>query len=248
MNRIYLISSVALALIIVTLILIYHHIFGITFLAYENALNSLIINLIILVITVLVINLLFSHHHMKINKEKEMKNYIELLSSSHKNLVFQLKTYIITFITREMAITKSENDENYHIIDLTNLLSNLDSYVTSDFIKTRIKITKAGNDNLFDFEESYLTNSQWLIENNYLILSNIHKYLMLYSSLMPNDILRNLVEIELLITKESAFMVPNIKKFQEQLDNSTINAKSVDEIKSQFRKIIKKILEFENKI
>lgn len=247
-KRIYIYSSFLIIVISGILICVYYLYFGLTFEAYEAALNSFIVNLLVLVITVIVINLLFSHHHNRINKIKERNDYNEVLKNAHSGLVFSLKTYIITFITKEMAVTTSVNNEQKHVIDLAELKEQLDGYITSDFLKQGIKVTQAGEFNLFEFRETYFTHTEWVLDNNKKILAYIHKYLMLYSKLMPNDLLKLLVEIELIITRESAFIIPDITSFQHQINNNTLGSESIKEIKKQLIRMINKIVEFENKI
>lgn len=248
MKKVYFYSSAIIIIVSIILVYLYQRYFGLTIDAYESALNSFIVSLVVLAVTVIVINLLFSHHHERINKEKEKNDYIEVLEEAHNGLVFQLKTYIITFVTKEMAKTSSENsknDEQKHIIELTDLKDQLDKYITSDFLRKSIKITQAGEFNLFDFKDVELNHTEWLLDNNNKILANIHKYLMLYSKLMPNNLLKLLVEIELIITRESVFMVPNIESFQYQLNKSVLDDRSIKEIKKQLVQMIDKIIEFE---
>ena len=246
MKKIYVNSSLIIIIISGILICFYQKYFGLTVDAYESALNSFIVSLVVLVVTVIVINLLFSHHHEKTNEEKEQNDYIEVLKESHNSLVFQLKTYIITFVTKEMAMSSpDENNELKHNIELTDLKDRLDQYITSDFVTKGIKVTKAGEINLFDFNDIQVKHTEWVLDNNNKILANIHKYLMLYSKLMPNNILKLLVEIELIITRKSAFMVPNIKSFQDEMNKSIIDDQSLKEIKNQLVQMINKIIEFE---
>src|SRR5699024_1385678 len=74
--------------------------------------------------------------------------------------------------------------------------------------------------NLFDFKDIELKHTEWLLDNNNKILANIHKYLMLYSKLMPNNILKLLVEIELIMKRESKFIVPDIESFKYKKNRS----------------------------
>lgn len=245
MKKIYIYSSFIIILVSSILVYFYQRYFGLTIDAYESALNSFIVSLIVLVVTVIVINLLFSHHHERINKEKEQNDYIEVLKEAHNSLVFQLKTYIITFVTKEMAKTSVENNEQKHIIELTDLKDQLDKYITSDFLTKKFKVTQAGEFNLFDFKDIELKHTEWVLDNNNKILANIHKYLMLYSKLMPNNILKILVEIELIITRKSAFIVPDIESFQYQVNKSVLDDRSIKEIKNQLVQMINKIIEFE---
>ncbi|HLR65585.1 MAG TPA: hypothetical protein VK105_00415 [Virgibacillus sp.] len=131
MKKIYIYSSFIIILVSSILVYFYQRYFGLTIDAYESALNSFIVSLIVLVVTVIVIN-------------------------------------------------------------------------------------------LFDFKDIELKHTEWLLDNNNKILANIHKYLMLYSKLMPNNILKLLVEIELIITRESAFIVPDIESFQYQMNKSVL--------------------------
>ena len=231
------------------LIYFYYTYFGLTIDAYESALNSLIVSLVVLVVTVVLINLLFNHHHEKNNEEKEKKDYVDVLKTSHNDLVHQLKTYIITFVTKEMAVTSpDENNELKHNIELTELKGKLDQYITSGFMTKGIEVTGVGTINPYDFNVIHLKHTEWVLDNNNKILGNIHKYLMLYSKLMPNKILKLLVEIELIITQKGIFMVPNIASFQNQMNTSTINDDSLKVVKNQFILMIDKIIEFEKSI
>lgn len=248
MKKIYIYCSFIIILISSMLVYFYQRYFGLTIDAYESALNSFIVSLVVLVVTVIVINLLFSQHHERINNEKEQNDYIEVLREAHNGLVFQLKTYIITFVTKEMAKYSLENNEQKHIIELTDLKDQLDKYITSDFLTKTIKITQEGDFNLFDFKDIELKHTEWLLDNNHKILANIHKYLMLYSKLMPNNILKLLVEIELIITRESAFIVPNIESFQFQMNKNFLDDRSIKEIKNQLIQMINKIIEFERSV
>lgn len=230
------------------MIYLYQLYFGLTIDAYESALNSFIVSLIVLVVTVIIINLLFSHHHERINKDKKRNDYVEVLKDAHNSLVFNLKTYIITFVTKEMAKTSIENNKQKHIIELNDLKDQLDKYITNDFLKKKFKITQVGELHLFEFEEYHLNHTEWLMDNNQKLLANVHKYLMLYSNLMPNDILKLLTEIELIITRESAFMVPNEKSFQYEMNKSYIDDQSIKEIEKQLIQMINKIIEFEKSV
>lgn len=245
MKKVYIYCAVIIVFVTGLLVYFYQQYFGLTIDAFESALNSFIINLIILVITVIVINLLFSHHHEKINKEIKQSDYIEILKEAHNSLVFRLKTYLITYVTKEMAKTSIENNEQKHIIELTDLKAQLDIYISKDFLTKGITITQAGEFDLFDFKEIELKHTDWLLDNNNKILASIHKYLMLYSNLMPNETLKLLVEIELIITRESAFMVPNIESFQNQLNSSILDSQSIKVISNQLVHMINKVIEFE---
>lgn len=206
-------------------------------------------SLVVLVVTVVLINLLFSHHHEKINKEKEKQDYVEVLKESHDSLVHKLKTYIITFVTKEMAVTSpDENRELKHNIELTDLKGQLDQYITNDFFTKGIEITEPGKTNLFDFNVYHLKHTEWLLDNNNKILASIHKYLMLYSKLMPNEILKLLVEIELVITEKSIFLVPDMTSFQNQINTSTVDDENLKEVRKQLVQMINKIIEFEKSV
>lgn len=249
MKKIYIYTSLTIIIVSSILIYFYQKYFGLTIDAYETALNSFIVSLAILVVTVIVINLLFSHHHTKINEKKELNDYIEVLKEPHDSLVFQLKTYIITFVTKEMAMSSPDgNNELKHNIELTDLKDQLDQYITSDFFTKGIIVTKAGEVNLFDFSDIHLNHAEWVMDNSNKILANIHKYLMLYSKLMPNNILKLLVEIELIITRKSVFMIPDIKSFQNEMNKSILDDQSLNEIKKQIAQMINNIIQFETSL
>jgi len=249
LKKIYIYTSLTIIIVSSILVYFYQKYFGLTIDAYETALNSFIVSLVVLVVTVIVINLLFSHHHAKTNDKKEQNDYIEVLKESHNSLVFKLKTYIITFVTKEMAMSSSDgNNELKHNIELTDLKDQLDQYITSDFVTKGIKVTKAGEVNLFDFNDIQLKHTEWVMDNNNEILASIHKYLMLYSKLMPNNILKLLVEIELIITQKSVFMIPDIKSFQNEMNKSILDDQSLKVIKIQLAQMINKIIEFETSV
>lgn len=247
MKKLYIYSSIIIIFVTGVLVYLYQAYFGLSEGAFESALNSFIVSLVILVVTVIVINFLFSHHHERINKEKERNEYIKVLNEAHEGLVFQLKTYIITFITKEMAKTSADkNDKLIHVIELSDLKSQLDHYITSDFVKKEIEVTQPGKFDLFDFQTINLKHTEWLMQNNNIMLSKIHKYLMLYSGLMPRNIIKLLVEIELIITRESIFLVPDFKSFQDHMNNSLLDDESIEKVKDNLLKIIDKIIELEN--
>lgn len=52
----------------------------------------------ILLITVLVINYLFSIQHERINKQKEKDDYKEILKESHNGLVFMLEIWFSFYV------------------------------------------------------------------------------------------------------------------------------------------------------
>lgn len=239
-------SSIIIIFVTGALVYLYQIYFGLNKEAYESALNSFIVSLVILVVTVIVINLLFSHHHERINKEKEKKEYVQVLKKAHDDLVFQLKTYIITFVSKEMAKTSLKDNKQIHVIELNDLKSQLDQYITRDFLKKSIEVTQPGTLNLFDFQTDNVKHTEWLLDNNNKMLARIHKYLMLYSGLMPKNIIKLIVEIELIITRESAFMVPDIKSFQDQMNHSLLNEESIIVIRDNLSKMIDKIIELEN--
>lgn len=232
-----------------TLILLYKKYFRLTSDAYESALNSFIVSLVVLVVTVIVINLLFSHHHDKLNKAKEKKDYLQVLKGSHDSLVSQFKIYIITFVTKEMAVTSSDENGNTKFnIELTDPRNQLDTYVSKDFFTKNIFITTPGVEDLFAFDTLNQSHTDWLSINNNKILGNIHKYLMLYSKLMPNEILKLLIEIELAITQKEVFMVPNIQSFQNELNTRMLADNALEVFKKQLTEMINKIIEFEKSV
>lgn len=249
MKKVYIYSVFGIIAGLIIFSYVYYLNFEVTRNTFESALNSFIVNLVVLVFTVIVINILFSYQHERINKEKEHNDYIEVLKESHNSLVFSFKTYIITLVTKEMAKSEpDENDELQFVLDLTDLKDELDKYVTSDFFTKSIKVTKAGEFNLFKFEYIELKHTEWLLDNNNKILGRIHKHLMLYSKLMPNKVLKLLVELELIITRGSPFMVPDPKSFQNELNNNFLDDKSIKIVKNEFVKIIDKIIEFEKSV
>ncbi|MDJ0332644.1 hypothetical protein [Planococcus sp. S3-L1] len=182
-------------------------------------------------------------------KQKKKKDYLQVLKSSHDSLVSQFKIYIITFVTKEMAVTSyDENDNIKFNIELTDLRNQLDTYVSKDFFTKNILITTPGVEELFTFDTLNQSHTDWLSINNKVILGNIHKYLMLYSKLMPNEILKLLIEIELAITQKEVFMVPNMESLQNELNTRMLADNALEVVKKQLAEIINKIIEFEKSV
>lgn len=153
-----------------------------------------------------------------------------------------LEIFIITFLTKNMAVADSDMK---HIIKLTDLENELDEYVTSDFFRKKIGKPKLSELNPFEFEEIEVNSMDWLVENKQVLLGRIHTYLMLYSELMPNNVLRSLVEIELLITREPVFEIFNQDLIRDRMSQNIIDDSSIQNIKKQLSKFINKVLEFE---
>lgn len=248
LKKIYICTFSFVILLIAILVSVQHIYFGIETETFENVILGLISNLLVLIITVFVLDRLFKNHHDRINKEKELNDYKDILSDAHNELVFQIENFIIVFLTKSEAKYKiGKNGTEYHLLELEELKNNIDEYIDKDFLKQKVKLMQQVNSN-FDVKEVELSHTDYLIHSKDSILSSINQYILLYSRLMPKNILEKLVEIELMIKKDSIFLVPREMGVFLDLDNQELNEQSIEYFKKRLTLLMDSIIYFKNSI
>lgn len=218
--------------------------FGIDNNTIENFIISMMTNLIVLIATVFILDRVFSNYHEKINEKKELKLYLDVLGGHHRDLVYDLERFIITFITKEPAEYRIENNIEKHIVELDELKANINETVKKGFFTKKYIVTEVDRNTLVDYRDIHITHTEFMLENKQKISAKISNHIILYSKIIPTESLKDFISIKKYLNTSAVFIIPQQSGLNISMENMTHEEDALKRYRSdviQFIDMIQKL-------
>ena len=170
--------------------------------------ESINTNLIADVLSVAATTFIIDKLLQKDDDVKRVKRYFEILNKSHEVLVSHLSMYFTHFVTKDSKV-----------LEIEEVISNLDQYITKDFLKKRYTVRIINKDNIFqprEIEVSYKVFIEEYFKKK--IEETITQYLSRYISIMPVEITATLIRIDDLL--KSNILTTPIGLTDQEVDNA----------------------------
>lgn len=229
-------SFTLLFVIMSVLIALQYYIFGFDSNNIQSLNINIISNIIILFATVFVLEKVIRNHYESKKNEEEKLRYKNTLNSRHNKLVKNLESLAIQFVTSEPAIIEPRPK----IDEIKNIGKDADEYINLKLMERKYNINRINSEGQHNIE--YWSHTDFTFYFKKEFLNQIRDYITIYLPLIPSDLLKELFELEDLMSSSNAFFTLKEHGIIPKLENITYEKEYVDFVINEIRKVIDKLV------